>query len=77
MKGPIFLVGLSGSGKSTVGRLLAARLQLPFIDTDSVIERRVGQSIGQVFATDGEEAFRDLERAVLQEKQAHERWARG
>jgi shikimate kinase/3-dehydroquinate synthase len=57
----IVLVGLSGSGKSTVGRLLARQLGRPFIDTDDALARRAGRSIPQIFASDGEEHFRALE----------------
>ena len=63
----IALVGLPGSGKSTVGRQLARRLQLPFFDSDHVIEDRLGCSIRVAFARDGELAFRDLEETVLDE----------
>ena len=63
----ICLIGLPGSGKSTVGRQLARRLQLPFVDTDPVIERRLGCSIRAYFEREGEESFRDEEEAVLDE----------
>jgi len=63
----VALVGLPGSGKSTVGRQLARRLQLPFIDSDPVIERRLGCSIRAYFEREGEESFRDVEEAVLDE----------
>jgi len=63
----ISLVGLPGSGKSTVGRQLARRLQLPFYDSDHVIEERLGCPIRVAFERDGEPAFRDLEEAVLDE----------
>ena len=65
--GVIALVGLPGSGKSTVGRQLARRLQLPFFDSDHVIEERLGYSIREVFERDGEESFRNREEAVLDE----------
>ncbi|MES2187650.1 MAG: shikimate kinase [Pseudomonadota bacterium] len=61
------LVGLPGSGKSTVGRQLARRLQLPFVDSDQVIEQRLGCSIRSFFDREGEAAFRDVEQAVLDE----------
>ena len=61
------LVGLPGSGKSTVGRQLARRLQLPFADSDHVIEARLGCSIRQYFEREGEESFRDFEVAVIDE----------
>ena len=58
----IALIGLSGSGKSTVGPLLAQRLGLPHHDVDLVVEQRAGRTIAEIFATDGEPQFRDLER---------------
>jgi shikimate kinase len=63
----ISLVGLPGSGKSTVGRQLARRLRIPFYDSDHVIEERLGYSIRTAFERDGEESFRNLEEAVLDE----------
>mgnify|MGYP006137665723 FL=1 len=61
------LVGLPGSGKSTVGRQLARRLGLPFTDTDHAIEQRIGCSIREFFDREGEAAFRDIEEAVIDE----------
>jgi shikimate kinase len=63
----ISLIGLPGSGKSTVGRQLARRLQLPYIDSDQVIEQRLGCSIREYFEREGEEAFRDVEEIVIDE----------
>ena len=63
----ISLIGLPGSGKSTVGRQLARRLNLPFIDSDHVIEERLGCSIRDYFEREGEESFRNLEQATLDE----------
>ncbi|GAB3657304.1 shikimate kinase [Ramlibacter alkalitolerans] len=63
----ITLVGMPGSGKTTVGRQLARRLMLPFFDSDHVIEERLGCSIRDYFAHQGEAAFRDLEQQVLAE----------
>ncbi len=63
----ISLIGLPGSGKSTVGRQLARRLQIPFTDADQVLERRIGCPIREFFEREGEEAFRDLEEQVLDE----------
>lgn len=63
----IALVGLPGSGKSTVGRQLARRLRLPYFDSDHVIEERLGCSIRTSFERDGEEYFRNLEESVLDE----------
>src|SRR5262249_56627580 len=59
------LVGLPGSGKSTVGRQLARRLGLEFTDSDHVIEQRLGCSIRSFFEREGEEAFRDIEEEVI------------
>ena len=63
----ISLIGLHGSGKSTVGRSLAHRLQLPFSDSDAVIEQRLGCAIRDYFEREGEAAFRDVEQAVIDE----------
>jgi shikimate kinase len=63
----ISLVGLPGSGKSTIGRQLARRLSLPFYDSDQVIEQRLGCSIRAFFEQEGEERFRDVEQSVLDE----------
>lgn len=63
----IALVGLPGSGKTTVGRQLARRLQLPFIDSDQRIEQRLGCSIREYFEREGEAAFRDVEQSVIDE----------
>jgi shikimate kinase len=63
----VSLVGLPGSGKSTVGRQLARRLQLPFLDSDHVIEARLGCSIREFFEREGESVFRDVEESVLDE----------
>jgi len=67
----ISLVGLPGSGKSTVGRQLARRLQLPFIDSDQVIEERLGCPIRAYFEREGEERFRDVEESVIDELTQH------
>lgn len=61
----IVLVGLMGVGKSTIGRRLASRMNLPFIDADDEIERAAGMSIQEIFDTYGEQAFRDGERRVI------------
>ncbi len=63
----IFLIGFRGSGKSTIGKRLADWLQSPWIDSDDEVERRAGCAIAEIFATQGEEAFRDLERQVIEE----------
>lgn len=63
----MILIGLPGSGKTTVGRQLARRLQLPFIDSDHEIEQRIGCSIRDFFEREGEDRFRDIEQQVLDE----------
>jgi shikimate kinase len=62
---PIVLVGLMGVGKSTVGRRLARRLGLPFVDSDSAIEEAAGASAADVFERYGEQDFRDGERRLV------------
>ena len=62
---PIVLVGLMGAGKSTVGKRLAARLGLPFVDTDSEIESAAGLTAAEIFELYGEADFRDGERRVV------------
>ena len=61
----ISLIGLPGSGKSTVGRQLARRLQLPFSDSDQAIEARLGCPIREFFEREGEARFRDIEAEVI------------
>ncbi|MCP5042884.1 MAG: shikimate kinase [bacterium] len=63
----IWLVGMMGAGKSVVGRALAQRLALPFIDSDAEIEKRAGARISEIFAERGEPAFRELEAQVIGE----------
>lgn len=61
----IVLIGFMGAGKTTIGRLLAAKLGLPFTDSDAVIEKRAGRPIPRIFADDGEPVFRHLEHQVI------------
>jgi shikimate kinase len=63
----IALIGMPGSGKSTVGRSLARRLQIDWADTDQVIEQRLGCTVRAYFDQHGEAAFRDIEEAVIDE----------
>jgi shikimate kinase/3-dehydroquinate synthase len=63
----LYLIGNMGSGKTTVGRLVAQRLGAPFYDLDQRIEQATGQTIAKLFAQQGEEAFRQLERKALAE----------
>ncbi len=67
----ITFVGLPGSGKTTIGRQLARRLGLPFVDSDQVIEERLGCTIREYFDREGEDAFRDVEQAVLDDLSQH------
>lgn len=64
---PIILIGPPGAGKSTIGKLLAKRLNRPFLDTDIEIENRAGKSIPDLFLEDGEVVFRALEERVVLE----------
>jgi len=61
------LIGLMGSGKSSVGRRLAAHLEIPLIDLDEYIVEKVGKTIPEIFTGLGEEAFRDMESSALRE----------
>jgi shikimate kinase len=63
----VYLVGMPGSGKSTVGPELAALLGVPFVELDAEIERATGKSVPAIFAEDGEARFRELEAAALTE----------
>ncbi|HEX9373975.1 MAG TPA: shikimate kinase [Roseiflexaceae bacterium] len=62
---PIALIGLSGAGKSSAGRLLATRLGWPLRDTDALVVVEAGRSVAAIFAEQGEPRFRDLESAAL------------
>lgn len=65
VKGPVFLTGFMGVGKTRVGRILARQLGRCFLDTDLMVEQRAGKSIAEIFADDGEAHFRQLERACV------------
>lgn len=67
MKKNVVLIGLTGCGKSTVGRGLSRRLQLPFVDMDAYIEEAEGKPIRQIFAENGESYFRELESNTAKE----------
>ena len=70
----VFLIGYRGSGKSTVGRLLAESISSAFVDSDEQIVGRAGKTIREIFAQDGESAFRNLETLIVTElakKQQH------
>jgi shikimate kinase len=62
---PLVLTGFMGSGKSSVGRVLSARLGCPFVDLDAEIVTAAGRSINDIFAQDGEQAFRNIESTCL------------
>ena len=68
----VYLVGMPGAGKSVVGKELAGRLGVPFIDLDAQIEREHGKSVGEIFAELGEPAFRGMEAAMLVEASTHD-----
>jgi len=61
----ITLVGFMGTGKSSVGRLLARRAGMKFVDTDEIIEKETGTTISEIFAKQGEQRFREIERDVV------------
>jgi shikimate kinase len=63
----IYLIGMPGSGKTTIGRSLAEKLSVPFIDLDKEIEKREGKTISDIFSTDGEDHFRAIESRTLTE----------
>jgi len=63
----IYLVGLMGAGKTTIGRQLARALKLPFYDSDKAIEERTGVDIPTIFEFEGEEGFRDREQKMIQQ----------
>ena len=66
-KNKVILTGFMGCGKSTIGRILAEKRGQEFLDTDHYIEQKQGRSISDIFATQGEEVFRDMETEALRE----------
>lgn len=66
----IILTGFMGTGKTKVGRILARKLGLPFVDTDALIEERAGMAINKIFERYGEPHFRNLEKKVIKEVSA-------
>lgn len=62
---PIILIGPPGAGKTSVGKALAKKLSLKFLDSDKIVEEKSGKSISEIFITDGEPAFRKMERAAV------------
>lgn len=71
----LYLIGMMGSGKTTVGRLLAQQLGYGFVDTDNIIVQAAGKSINQIFADSGEAEFRQLESDILQQLCAYTKLA--
>ncbi len=71
----VYLIGMMGAGKTSVGRFLAQHLDYRFFDTDAVIEQVAKKSINEIFASDGEESFRKLESQVLSELSAYTKLA--
>lgn len=69
----IILTGYMGSGKTTIGRNIAKLKDYTFVDTDEMIEKEQNRSINEIFATDGEHAFRDMETALLRQLIAEKR----
>ncbi|MGR4858027.1 shikimate kinase [Bacteroides pyogenes] len=63
----VFLIGYMGAGKTTLGKALARRLSVPFVDLDWYIEERFHKTVGELFAGRGEKAFRELEKKMLHE----------
>lgn len=64
-RGKVLLIGMMGAGKTTTGHLLAARLGVPYLDSDDEVLRRTGRSVPEIWHADGEAAFRAQEAAVL------------
>jgi shikimate kinase len=67
MSRPVTVIGLMGAGKTKVGRGAAARLDRPFVDTDLLVEQAAGRPVAEIFATEGEPAFRAREREAVAE----------
>lgn len=64
---PVVLIGMMGSGKSRLGRVLAEKLSLPFFDSDHVIEAKAGRTVQEIFTKDGEPKFREAEKRTILE----------
>ena len=74
MKGVIFLVGMMGAGKTSLGKTLAKQSGLPFLDTDAYIKVQTGQSIPEIFSTKGEVAFRKMEEECFHSLTPNAQW---
>ncbi len=70
----LILIGPMGAGKSTIGKMLAHQLNLPFLDSDKEIEQRTGATIPLIFEIEGEAGFRDREVSVIEEITRHTGW---
>jgi len=68
----VYLVGMPGSGKSSVGPELARRLEVPFVELDAEIERAAGKAVREIFEQDGEARFRELEASALVQAAGHD-----
>ena len=66
----LVLIGMPGSGKTKMGRILSEWFSLPLVDTDQMVVERAGKTISEIFAEEGEKAFRDMETAAVQEAAA-------
>ncbi len=66
----LVLIGMPGSGKTKMGRILAEKFSLPLVDTDQLVVERAGKTIPEIFGESGEQAFRDLETTAVQEAAA-------
>ena len=64
----VILIGPMGSGKTTIGQLVAEKLQIPFRDTDQVIEETTGKTVSDIFLENGEDEFRAIEKKVLRDE---------
>jgi shikimate kinase len=74
LKGVIFLVGMMGAGKTSLGKTLAKQSGLPFLDTDAYIKVQTGQSIPEIFSTKGEVAFRKMEEECFHSLTPNAQW---
>lgn len=74
LKGMVFLVGMMGAGKTSIGKTLAKQTGIPFLDTDAYIKVQTGQSISEIFSTKGEAAFRKMEEACFYSLTSKPQW---
>lgn len=69
----IYLIGFMGTGKSSLGKLVAEKLQVPFMDTDQMIEEEKKKPISEIFSNEGEDAFRKVEAEILRKTQSFDK----